>query len=191
MAPYCSDGHIQRPGDFIDIQVFPVTKNDHRSRFLRKGCDQSAELAPQQRIGFRLTDGHLRQFFELNFMSEARFSPGVNAPMDGRSPQPRNTVRARFDRVPTFIQLQEDVLRDFLRNRSVAEEVPGDAVNHGLMLLNAEFKIGLRHLPSYTNNEVEWRHYAKDSFVETELMSDAHGFDSKNERQFALVVTSV
>jgi hypothetical protein len=136
-------------------------------------------------------DRHLRQFVELNFMLETRFSPGVNAPMDGRSTQPRNTVRARFDRFPTLVQLQENVLRDFFRNRSVAEEVPGDAVNHCLMLLHAEFKIGLRHLPSYINNEVVWRHYAKDSFVETELMSDAHGFDSKNERQFALVVTSV
>jgi DNA-binding beta-propeller fold protein YncE len=62
--------------------------------------------------------------------------------------QPCNAVGADGDVPQSFVELEENLLRHFFRNRRVMEEVAGDAVNHPLVFPDDGFKFGLRHLPS-------------------------------------------
>jgi hypothetical protein len=70
-------------------------------------------------------------------------------------------MRADFDGIAIFVQLQEHILRHFLRNSAIAEKVVRDAVNHSLLLVYDDFELRLCHLPSPANNGTARRYYAK------------------------------
>ena len=123
-------------------------KNKNRAWGLRKRSDQAPQTLLKEWIGLGRIDGNLRQHFHLYFVPEAGSSQRIDAAMNRASTQPGDAVSAGFHGLPAFVQLQEDILRDFLRDSGIVEKITGDAVNQSLMLANHGFEIGLRHLPS-------------------------------------------
>jgi len=84
----------------------------------------------------------------MNFLPKTCAAYGIDTAMDRTPAQPSNAVGADGNTPMSFIELQENFLSHFFRNRRVMEEIAGDAVNHPLVFPDSRFKLGLRHLPS-------------------------------------------
>jgi hypothetical protein len=87
--------------------------------------------------------GHFRQTIEWNLLSEGALPEPVNAPMRRCSTQPWNGMPIGFNGSPVLIQLEKDVLRNFLGEGCIVKEIPGDAVNHCLVVAYEDVKIRL------------------------------------------------
>jgi hypothetical protein len=148
VTPHGPHGHLQRPADFLRVQVFTVAKDENRAGLIRQRCNQPSEAFLKQRIRFRRSDSDFGQILHLNFLPKARTPQRIDAAMGRRSAQPCNAVGACFHGSPILEQFQKDLLGHFFRDCRVVEKVKGDAVHHTLMLMNSGFKVGVRHLPS-------------------------------------------
>jgi len=137
-ALHTVDRATQHTGDFARRQVFLVAQRHDRPELGRQPGDQPAQFLDFPAVRWPRFRGNQRGCLEVERWLALPLQPARMVDAFPRSDlaEPKYQVRFRPDLAQTLKELQEDVLRKVFGQCRVAEEVPGNAENHALVLLH-------------------------------------------------------
>jgi len=147
MTFYRTDGHVQCFRYFRGVEVFLITQQDDHSCFFGQCFHQLSYALAQQEIRLRILTGRLGNVVEPYTRAQFPFSYFVDGTMTDRAAQPPRGVRGTLDTSDLPVELQEYVLREFLRAFAITQEAKGDAEDHRLVVRQhfGEFKTHTRY----------------------------------------------
>jgi len=106
-----------------------------------------------------------RDFFQAHHgpaLAAARF---IQRPIAGHSAQPELHVLRRFQFPQVLVQRQKHILRQFFGYRPVAQQVPGDTEDHGLMLPHQAGEIQSGRRRARPPRHFEYSHFSLISYA--------------------------
>ena len=142
------DGHIQNFGDVGGIEVFLISEDhDHARRFGKRG-DQAVEGVGEEGVASGGDGGGFGDIGEGDLGTAIAAAGFIDGELDGHSAEPVGGVLGGLDGGEVAVEGEEDLLSDLVGERAVAEEVPADTEDHGLVAMHeaGEIESGLRRV---------------------------------------------
>ena len=142
------DGHIQSFGDVGGIEVFLIAEDhDHAGRFGERS-DEAVEGLGQEGIASGGDGGGFGDIGEGDLGTAIAAAGFIDRPLDGHFAEPVGGVLGGLDGGEVAVEGEEDVLSHVVGERAVAEEVPADTEDHGLVAMHeaGEIESGLRRV---------------------------------------------
>ena len=142
------DGHIQSFGDVGGIEVFLIAEDhDHAGRFRERG-DQSVEGVGKERVASGRGGGGFGDIGEGDLGTAIAAAGFIDGALDRYFAEPVGGMLGGLDGGEVAVEGEEDILSDVVGESAVAEEVPADTEDHGLVAIDeaGEIESGLRRV---------------------------------------------
>jgi len=142
------DGHIQSFGDVGGIEVFLIAEDhDHAGRFGERG-DQAVEGFGEEGIASGGDGGGFGDIGEGDLGTAIAAAGFIDGALDGHFAEPVGGMFGGLDGGEVAVEGEEDILSDLVGESAVAEKVPADTKDHGLVAMDeaGEIESGLRRV---------------------------------------------
>ena len=141
-------GHIQGCRDVGGVEVFLIAEDhDHAGRF-GKRSDQAVEGFGEERVASGGDGGGFGDIGEGDLGAAIAAAGFIDGALDGHFAEPVGGVLGGLDGGKVAVEGEEDILSDLVGEGAVAEEVPADTEDHGLVAVHqaGEIESGLRRV---------------------------------------------
>ena len=148
MTFYRGDGHIQSFGDVGGIEVFLIAEDHDHARRFRQRSDQPLEDIREERVASGGDGGGFGDIGKGNLGTAIAAAGFIDGALDGHFAEPVGGMLGALDGGEVAVEGEEDILSDLVGQSAVAEEVPADTEDHGLMAVHqaGEIESGLRRV---------------------------------------------
>ena len=127
MAFHCTDRHTQHFRDIHWIEIFLIPQQHHHTGAFRQVPDQTPQPFAQKRIPIRRLGHSLGNGIETDTRTEPALSRLIDAAMADSAPKPPRGMRRAFNLTELPVELQKNILRQFLGPFPIAQETHRDA----------------------------------------------------------------
>lgn len=134
MTFHCTDRHTQKARDIRGVEVFLIPQQHDHPGALRQLRNHAPQPLVQQQVGMPALGQGFGNGVEADPRPQSALARFVDAAMADGAPQPPGGMRRTLNPAQLLVELQEDILREFLRAFPVAQETHREAENHRLIV---------------------------------------------------------
>ena len=142
------DGHIQGCRDVGGIEVFLIAEDHDHARRFRQRSDQPLEDIREERVASGGDGGGFGDIGKGNLGTAIAAAGFIDGALDGHFAEPVGGMLGGLDGGEVAVEGEEDILSDLVGESAVAEKVPADTKDHGLVAMDeaGEIESGLRRV---------------------------------------------
>ena len=134
MTFHCADRHIQHPGDIRRVEILLIPQQHDHMGALRQLRNHAPQTLIQKQIRIPALGQRLGRGVEADLRPQPALARLVDAAMADGAPQPPGSMSRTLNPTHLLVELQEDILREFLGAFPVAKETHRNTEYHRLVL---------------------------------------------------------